>query len=121
MFATLTSTMSQVGQLITVLLIFVFVLAITYLTTRWIAGFQKTQSLGDNIEVIESKRIAQNKAIEIVRIGDRYFAVAIGKDEVSLISEVSGDSLQSKPIQEGSFSFKEVFAKLKDNGDSASK
>ena len=55
------------AQFITVLLVFVLVLGITALTTRWIAGYQKQQNQNNNVEVIETSRIANNKYIQIVR------------------------------------------------------
>ena len=39
------------AQLITVLIIFVAVLAVTAYTTKWIANYQKKQGIGQNIEV----------------------------------------------------------------------
>ena len=41
------------AQFITVLLIFVAVLGVTAWTTRWMANYQKQQSVNENIEVIE--------------------------------------------------------------------
>lgn len=121
MKASLMSTASSIGQLIAVLLIFVFVLAITAWVTKWIATYQKDKSLGENVELLETKRIASNKLIEIVRIGDRYFALALGKDEVNLISELDKDSLSFDVGQKPSFSFKEFLEKAKDNGEEINK
>ena len=107
MFLILDSTVSMWGQLITVLLIFAFVLTITALTTRWIGNYQKIKRDGSNIEVIETRKVSQNGFVEIVRIGDKYFALGIGKDNISTISEISKDSLQISETATGSFSFKE--------------
>lgn len=41
-------------QLITVLIIFVFVLILTYFTTRWMAGIQKGRSFNKNLRIIET-------------------------------------------------------------------
>lgn len=81
------------AQVITVLIIFVFVLGLTYFVTRWIASYQKGKMSSNNIETIEAHRIAQNRHIQIVRIGEKYFALGIGKDEVHVISELSKDEL----------------------------
>lgn len=121
MIASLTSTASSIGQLIAVLLIFVFVLVLTAWVTKWIANYQKDKSLGDNVEIIETKRIATNKVIEIVRIGDRYFALALGKDEANLISELDKDSLSFNEGTKTSFSFKEFLEKARDNGEDINK
>lgn len=108
---------SEIIELITVLLIFVFVLFITYVVTKWIANYQKDKTPGDNIEILETKRIAQGKLMEIVRVGDKCFAIAIGKDEVTLIGEVNRDSLTEAAPSGGTFSFKEFLEKAKENGE----
>ena len=87
-------TASSVAQLIYVLLIFVFVLAITAWVTKWIANYQKEKAPGENITVIEAKRIAPNKMVEIVRIGDKCYALGIGKDEITVIDEVDETTLK---------------------------
>jgi len=116
MTLSLTSTASSVGQLVVVLLIFVFVLAITAWVTKWIANYQKEKAPGENILVLESKRVAQNKFVEIVKIGDKCFALGIGKDEITVIGEINEDSLQHMEVTGGTFSFKDFLNKAKDDG-----
>ena len=87
-------------QLIFVLIVFVGVLAVTYYVTKWIAGYQKTQCFNKNLEIIEAIKISSNKYVQIIRAGqDRYFLIAIGKDEVVPLGEISSDQL--KEIEEG--------------------
>ena len=107
----------SLGQLLTVFLIFVFVLFITAFTTKWIVNFQKEKSIGENITVVEAKKIAPNKLIEIVKIGNDYFALALGKDEVSVISKLEEDSLIFPQGAQEKISFKEFFKKARDDGD----
>ena len=80
-------------QFITVLVLFVFVLGITYVTTRWIANYQKGKNAGGNLEVIETMRITNNKYIQIVRAGDKYLAIAVGKDEIHMLAELPEEEL----------------------------
>lgn len=77
-------------QFMTVLLLFLFVLAVTYVATRWIAGYQKGKSAGSNIELIETARIAPNKYLQLVRAGSKYLLIAVGKDEIHMLAELSG-------------------------------
>ena len=46
---------NSIAQFITVTMIFIFVLAITYFTTRWIGSYQKKKMSYGNIKVIESR------------------------------------------------------------------
>lgn len=100
-------------DLITVLLIFVFVIAITLFTTKYIANYQKVQNAGKNIEVLETYRISQSKYIQIVKIGKKNVAIAVSKDTVTLLTTLEeGDISFTEETGEGK-SFKEILASLK--------
>ena len=49
----LSSAGGSIWQLIVVLFIFVAVLGVTYYITKWIAGYQKQQVTGKNLEIVE--------------------------------------------------------------------
>ena len=106
---------SSFVQFLTVLAIFVFVLAITVFTTRLVGGLQKRTMTGSNIAVLETCRIAPGKLIEIVKIGNRYYALALSKDSVETIAELSEDEITIKE-QAGMMpkSFKELFDKARE-------
>ncbi|MDD6732919.1 MAG: flagellar biosynthetic protein FliO [Lachnospiraceae bacterium] len=87
------SNINPIAQFLTVLVIFIGVLALTYFSTRWVAGYQKNKMLSGNINVLETFKIAQNKYVQIIRIGDKIFAVAISKDQVTLLGEINEESL----------------------------
>lgn len=113
-----TSSLSSFIQLIGVLVIFVFVLVITYITTRWIAGYQKGQSFNKNLKVVETLKIAQNKFVQIIEVGDEYLVIALGKDEVQLLTKLTREQLGILPSEEtqtgiGADSFKELLEKFR--------
>ncbi len=89
-------SLESVARLITTLLIFAFVLFITFWTSKFVAGYQKQKMVTGNMEVVETVRIAQNKYLQIVRAGEQYFVIALGKDTVSLIAQLNPDELQLK-------------------------
>ena len=107
--------MNSVAQFITVLLIFIGVLFLTYFSTRWIASYQKGRMYSSNISVVETFKITANKYIQIIRIGERYFAIDVGKDEVTLLAELKEDELtlqnvmQTTPTED----FKNILDKAK--------
>jgi flagellar protein FliO/FliZ len=88
-------------QFVTVVVIFIFVVAITLLTTRWIANYQKGSAFTGNIEVIETFRLTTNKYVQIIRVGEKYMAIAIGKDEVHLLAELAKEDIQRAPAGQG--------------------
>lgn len=104
----LTGRTDSYAQFITVLVIFVAVLAVTALVTKWIAGYQKQQSAGSNIEILETTRIANNKYIQLVRIGETYYAIAVCKDTVTTLGEIPADQLKERSVPEHNTGFKEL-------------
>ena len=100
------------AQFLTVLLIFVGVLALTYFTTRWVASYQKGKMMSGNIQVLETFKITQNKYIQIVRIGEHYYALAIGKDDITMLGELKEEEIH---IQEDSGMPKMDFKQLLEN------
>ncbi len=101
MLLSVTTRTDSYLQFITVLILFVFVLAATYLVTRWIARYQKEKAVSGNLEVIETCRIAANKYLQIVRAGNKYLVIAIGKDEIHMLSELSEDQLDLQGAGQG--------------------
>ena len=88
------SRVDSYAQLMTVLVIFLFVLALTWFVTRWIAGYQKGKSTNTNMELLESFRLSNNKYIQIVRIGNKYLALAVCKDTVTMLTEIPEEELK---------------------------
>lgn len=88
------SRVDSYAQLMTVLVIFLFVLALTWFVTRWIAGYQKGKSTNTNMELLESFRLSNNKYIQIVRIGNKYLALAVCKDTVTMLIEIPEEELK---------------------------
>ncbi len=106
---------NSIAQFITVFIIFLAVLALTYFSTKWIATYQKGKMFSSNITVIETFKITTNKYIQIVRIGETYYAIAIGKDEITLLGELKEDELKFSDMPQGmpAMDFKRVLEKAK--------
>lgn len=104
------SSAGGIAQLITVILIFLFVLLITVFTTKLVGDYQKIQSVNSNMEVIETIRVANGKYLQVVRVGSKYIVIGIGKDEVSMLTEIKEDELISVGSEKSSM--KESFADI---------
>ncbi len=106
-------------QLIGILLIFLFVLAITYVTTRWIGQYQQGMMQNKNIQVVETFRVSNNKFIQIIQVGKKYLVISVCKDVVNILTELTEEELYFIPSQEErgvkvNESFQQVLSKLKD-------
>lgn len=101
-------------QFISVLIIFILVLCATYFVSKWVADYQRgTYSTGKNIKIIETCRISQTKYIQIIRIGNRYTAIAVSKDQVTSLGDVPKEDLIIKEEGQENISFKEMLEKFK--------
>ena len=84
-----------IAQFLTALCIFVFVLLLAIFTTRWVGSYQKGQMTNKNIKVVETFRISSTKYIQILQIGSKYIAVAVSKDNVTKIADLSKEDIVS--------------------------
>ena len=121
------SSLDSFVQLITVLVIFIFVLIITYFTTRWMAGIQKGRSFNKNLRIIETISAGNNKMISIVQAGEKYLVVSIGKDEVHYLTELKQEELKDLSFMnpdnqnDKQDPFAEIYGRLNEKYDNRSK
>ncbi len=114
MLLSVTTGMDSYIQFVTVLILFVLVLGITYLVTKWIANYQKGKTIVGNLEVIETCRITSNKYVQIVRAGSKYLVIGLGKDEIHILSELSEEQLDLQDThREKPASFRSIFDEVK--------
>ena len=97
---TISSGLASFFRLIGILLVFLFVLAVTYATTKWIAHYQQGIAANRNIQVIETFRITNNKFIQIIQVGERYLVISVCKDTINILTEITEDELVWKPSNE---------------------
>ncbi len=118
----LSSTGESIFQLLVVLFCFVVVLVLTYYTTRWIAGYQKSHTYNRNLSVVETLKLTPNKYIQLIQVGkDTYYVIAIGKDEISLLGEMTKEQLKEIPLSEeaeiptAKGDFEDILSKVKEH------
>lgn len=106
-------------QLIFAIIIFAFVIFLTYLAAR-IAGTYQSNIMNkrSNIRVIETYRLANNKYIQIVRISGKYIALGIGKDTITLLAELEEENIKdisAMPMEK--LDFKAMLSKVRKDKD----
>ena len=111
---TASGSLESFVQFITILMLFLFVLVITYVVTRWVSGIQKVQMTGKNMELVETMRISNSQYLQIIRTGGKYLVIAVCKDTVTMLTELSADEVSLDGGNEGkSLSFREILDKVK--------
>lgn len=98
-FVMLSVSVENFLRLIVTLFIFTFVLIISYLTAKWVGGYQKVRMKSGNLQMIESIPAGNNKMISIVKAGSLYLVVAIGKDEIHPLGTLTEDQLTDLSFQ----------------------
>lgn len=113
MILTVSGMTDSYVQFMTVLILFLFVLLITYFVTRWIAGYQKGQTVNSNMEILDTIRLSNNKYVQIVRIGRKYLALAICKDTVTMLTEIpEQDLVFTESHTSETLGFREILEKI---------
>lgn len=116
MIVATSNSLENIIQLLCSILIFIFVLAITYFVTRWIGTYQKKQNENRNMQVIETMRVANNKYIQIIRIAEVYLVVSICKDTMVTLARLESEDIDKLQIPDGDNhvdSFQEILKKIK--------
>ncbi len=105
------SWLGSIGQFVSVLTIFVLVLLITLLVTRWIAGYQQSQMHNQNLKVVETLKLTVNSYIQIIEVGDVCLVIAVSKDRIEKLAEIDKGQLKFEPtdFSAGKVNFGESF------------
>ena len=102
-------------QLITLVIIFALVLAMTYFATRFVGNYKDRKMAGSNISVLETFRLSNSKYIQIIKMGSKFLAIAICKDSVTVLCELQESDLEFTEVstQIKSENFKAVLDKFR--------
>ena len=102
-------------RLVVSLFLFLFVLAACYFTTVWLGNFQKGKMGKGNIEVIEIHKLTNNKYIEIVRMGKKYYILSVTKERVEKIDIIDEADIELPDTQMSGAneSFAQVLERIK--------
>lgn len=115
MFSLITkySTFAGIFKLIFLVIIFIVILVLSYLVTKWYANSSLVKNKTNNIEIKESFQLAPGKTISIVRIGEKYIALAQFKDNVVKLAELTEEELiLNREVEISDSSFKDVFSNI---------
>jgi flagellar protein FliO/FliZ len=85
----LASRYSGVWAYIRLILVFIFILALSYYGAKFAGNYQNNVlNSKSNIKVIESYSVGGNKLLAIAKIGEDYYALGIGKEDITFIDKL---------------------------------
>lgn len=109
----LTAGMSKwdsIFQLVGVSILFIIILVITYYTTKFVGGAKLGMTKNSNFKVLETFKITQNKYLQLIRVGTRYFVISISKDDIRFLAELNEDEIkQQEEVKFQKSNFAELF------------
>ncbi len=112
------SSYDSILQLVGLVVLLIVILVAAYYTSRFIGGIKLGQLKKSNFQVIDSYRVTPNKALQIVKIGNKFVVVAIGKDNINFITELDASEVIIRENHQGEKqNFKQIFDKLKNNNE----
>mgnify|MGYP000932161465 CR=1 FL=1 len=110
------SSAENAWQLIGMVILLVVILVAAYYTSRFVGGYKLGQMRTSNFKVIDTYRIGQNKALQIVKAGNKYILISVGKDTVNFITELEESEIHTKDDSaKEKQSFGKILEKLKNN------
>ena len=107
------SSKDNILQLLGLLFVFILVLFAAWYVSKLI-GNKAMGGFGNrNINVIESFRLDNNKAIQIVRIADKYLAISVSKDNVNVLAQLNEEDIIVPSKDENNMNFKDILKNAK--------
>lgn len=109
--------LTGIFNIISLLLIFALVVFLAFITARFVGKYQ-TNVLNNksNIRVVESFRLGNNKFIAIIKIAETYYAIGVGKDEITMIDKINPDDLKVFDLvfDKKKINFKDILSQIND-------
>ena len=99
---------NNVLQLLGLLFVFVLVLLAAWYVSKFIGNKTMSGFGNKNINIIETFNMGNNKAIQIVRIANKYMAIGIGKDEINVLTELNEEDVVIREGNQSGQSFKDL-------------
>lgn len=106
------SEMESVLSLIGLIILCVLIIAASYYTTKFVGKRQMGVQKGGNFTVIDTMRLSQTKYLQLVKMGEKYIVIAVSKDNISFITELSKDEVKVVQQRQANGSFKDVLASV---------
>ncbi len=105
------SGIESVLKLIGLIILCVLIILASYFTTRFVGKKQSGNSPESNFKSLDVFRLTPNKYLQLIQIGTRYFVLAVSKDSVEMIAELSKEDITYWHTEK-KVSFKEIMSKV---------
>jgi flagellar protein FliO/FliZ len=80
-------------KLIGLIIVFILIIVACYYVTRFVGSRQLGKIKTSNFKPIDTYRLSQNQYLQIIKIGNRFILIAVNKDSVSKLMDLSEDEI----------------------------
>lgn len=112
------NTLDNILQLFGLLMLFLMILAATYIASKCVGQMKLGQGKNRNIKVIEIYKLTANQSLQLVQAGHKYIVISVGKEETRFITELSEDEVivpsDSKTTSGAFFELLHAYQKTRD-------
>lgn len=84
---------NNILELFGLIVVFILILIVTYYTTKFVGGVKIGVTKNSNFKVLETYKLSQNKYLQLIQVGNRYFVIAVSKDNISFMTELKEDEI----------------------------
>ena len=99
-------------KLIGLIILCILIIVASYYTTKFVGKRQMTGSSKSNFRSLDVFRISTNKYLQIIEIGERYFCIAVAKDNITVVGELNKEDIKNFPPVPTEKSFKETMSEI---------
>lgn len=84
------------GQFFFLIIAFFLIILAAYYVAKWIGTLQYQKLSNGNIKVIESVAIAPGKLLQLIKVGQQIFLIAVTKETIVYLKEIDSNSIEIK-------------------------
>lgn len=114
--------MSNVISLVSVLIVTILILYLSYVFTRLLGKGMVIKRGGSCMQQLDRLPLGQDKAVSVVRAGNHYYLIGITSSQITLLAELQEEDIKNElselpsQTEEGqtALNFKEILGKFAD-------
>lgn len=106
----------SLAQLLTMLIVFAFVLFLAYVTSKFAGNIQRGRLQVGNMQVMETMQLAAGKYLQIVKAGEQYLLIAVTKDQVTFLCELDKEHLDFTKQDNSGVEFRKILSGIQKSG-----
>ncbi len=95
--------MGSIISLASVLILTVLILYLSHLFTKSLGNGIGMKQGGTCMQMLDRLPLGQDKAVAVIRLGDRYYLIGIASSQITLLAELSEEEVPKETVVSSSF------------------